>query len=171
MLLNCGGEDSWEPLGLQGDQTTPSYRKTVLSIHWKDWSWSWNSNVSAIWWEELTHWKRPWCWERLKAGGEGDDRGWDGWMASPTWWTWVWVGSLVMDREAWHVAIHWVAKSSTWLSDWTELTLKDDSMSLILVKRSLRLWEVNCVLFLGTLSYVSIGQSSPSLSLSFLQGC
>ena len=43
--------------------------------------------------EELTHWKRPWCWERLKAGGEGDDRGWDGWMASPTGWTWVWVNS------------------------------------------------------------------------------
>ena len=39
---------------------------------------------------ELTHWKRHWCWERLKAGGEGDDRGWDGWMASLTWWTWVW---------------------------------------------------------------------------------
>ena len=36
------------------------------------------------------HWKRPWCWERLKAGGEGDDRGWDGWIASPTRWTWVW---------------------------------------------------------------------------------
>ena len=43
--------------------------------------------------EELTHWKRPWCWERLKVGGEGDDRGWDGWMATPTWWTWVWVSS------------------------------------------------------------------------------
>ena len=43
--------------------------------------------------EELTHWKRPWCWARLKAGGEGDDRGWDGWMASPTRWTWVWASS------------------------------------------------------------------------------
>ena len=43
--------------------------------------------------EELTHWKRLWCWEGLVAGGEGDDRGWDGWMASPTWWTWVWVNS------------------------------------------------------------------------------
>ena len=43
--------------------------------------------------QELTHWKRPWCWEGLGAGGEGDDRGWDGWMASPTWWTWVWVNS------------------------------------------------------------------------------
>ena len=43
------------------------------------------------WWEGLIHLKRPWCWERLKAGGEGDDRGWDGWMASPIEWTWVWV--------------------------------------------------------------------------------
>ena len=60
---------------------------------WKDWCWSWNSNTLATWCEELTHWKRPWCWERLRAGGEGDDRGWDGWMASPTQWTWVWVNS------------------------------------------------------------------------------
>ena len=43
--------------------------------------------------EELIHWKRLWCWEGLGAGGEGDDRGWDGWMASPTHWTWVWVNS------------------------------------------------------------------------------
>ena len=43
--------------------------------------------------EELTHWKRPWCWEGLGAGGEGDNRGWDGWMASLTRWTWVWVNS------------------------------------------------------------------------------
>ena len=43
--------------------------------------------------EELTHWKRLWCWEGLGAGGEGDDRGWDGWMGSPTRWTWVWVNS------------------------------------------------------------------------------
>ena len=44
-------------------------------------------------WEELTHWKRPWCWEGLGAGGEGDNRGWGGWIASLTWWTWVWVNS------------------------------------------------------------------------------
>ena len=43
--------------------------------------------------EKSSHWKRPWCWERLRAGGEGDIRGWDGWMASPTQWTWVWVNS------------------------------------------------------------------------------
>ena len=65
----------------------------VLGVHWKDWCWSWNSSTLATSWEELTHWKRPWCWERLGAGGEGDDRGWDGWMASPTRWTWVWVDS------------------------------------------------------------------------------
>ena len=93
MLLNCGvGKDSWESLGLQGDQTSQSYGRSVLNIHWKDW-WSWNSNALATWCEELTHWKRPRCWERLRAGGEGDDRGWDGWMASPSQWTWVWVNS------------------------------------------------------------------------------
>ena len=66
---------------------------TVLDVHWKDWWWSWNSSTLATSCEELTHLKRPWCWERLGAGGEGDDRGWDGWMASPTRWTWVWVNS------------------------------------------------------------------------------
>ena len=50
-------------------------------------------NTLATWCRELTHLKRPWGWERLKAGREGDDRGWDGWMASLTQWTWVWVNS------------------------------------------------------------------------------
>ena len=66
--------------------------KSVLNIHWKDLCWSWNS-CTSYWCKELTHWKRPWCWKRLKAGGEGDNRGWDGWMASLTWWTWVWISS------------------------------------------------------------------------------
>ena len=69
--------------------------KSILNIHWKGWCWSWNSNTWATWCKELTHWKIPWCWERLKAGGKGDDRGWDGWMASPTQWTWVWVSSEI----------------------------------------------------------------------------
>ena len=62
-------------------------------------------------------------WERLKAGGEGEDRGWDDWMASPPGWIWVWVKlwELVKDRGTWHAAVHDVTKSRTWLSDWTEL--------------------------------------------------
>ena len=58
-----------------------------------------NSNTLATCCEELTHWKRPQCWERLRAGGEGDNRGWDGWMAPPTQWTWVWVNSRIGDRQ------------------------------------------------------------------------
>ena len=56
---------------------------------WKNWCWSWNSNTLTTWCEELTHLKRPWCWERLKAGEEGADRGWDGWMVFLTQWTCV----------------------------------------------------------------------------------
>ena len=94
MLLNCGiGEDSWESLELQGDPASPCWRRSVLGDHWKNWCWNWNSYTLATWWEELTHLKRPWCWEKLKVGGEGDDRGWDGWMASPTRWTWGRVNS------------------------------------------------------------------------------
>ena len=68
-------------------------KKSVLNIHWKDLSWSWNSNTLATWCKVLTHWKRHWWWERLKVEGEVDNRGWDGWMASPTQWTWVWINS------------------------------------------------------------------------------
>ena len=64
-----------------------------ISPGWKEWCYSWNSSTLATSCEKLTHWKRLWCWEGLGAGGKGDDRGWDGWMASPTQWTWVWVNS------------------------------------------------------------------------------
>ena len=80
-------------LGQQGDPTSPSWRRSVLGVHWKDWCWSWDSNTLATWFKELTHWKRPWCWEGLGAGGEGDDRGWDGRMALLTRWAWVCVNS------------------------------------------------------------------------------
>ena len=81
------------PLDCKEIQPLLPNRKSVLNIHWKDLCWSWNSNTLATFCEELTHWKRPWCWEKLKVGGEGDNRGWDGWMASLTQWTWVWVNS------------------------------------------------------------------------------
>ena len=74
------------------EKKTSQFYKSVLNIHWKDWCWSWNSNTLVTWSEKLTHWERPWCWERSKAGEE-DNRGWDGWMASPTRWTWVWASS------------------------------------------------------------------------------
>ena len=80
-------------LDSKGDQSSRSLRKSTLNIHWMDWCWSWSSNTLATWCKELTHWKRPWCWEGLKAGGEGDYRGWDGWMVSLTQWTWVWANS------------------------------------------------------------------------------
>ena len=71
-------------------------------------------NTLATWYEELIHWKRPWCWERLRAGGDGDDRGWDGWMASPTrQMSLSKFREIVKDREAWHAAVHGVAKSWT----------------------------------------------------------
>ena len=94
MLLNCGvGEDSWESLGLQGDPTSPFWRRSALGFLWREWCWSWNSSTLATSCEELTDWKRLWCWDGLGAGGEGDDRGWDGWMASRTRWMWIWVNS------------------------------------------------------------------------------
>ena len=89
-------------------------------VHWKDWCWSWNSNTLATWCKELTLLKRPWCWERLRSGGERDDRGWDGWMASPTQWTWVWVNSwswcwigrhvVPQSMGSQRVGHHWVTK-------------------------------------------------------------
>ena len=111
-----------ESLELQGDSTSPSLRKSVLDIHWKDWCWSWNSNTLATWCDELTHLKRPWCCKRLKVGREGDNRGWSGWMAPLTQWTWV-----LVDSGSWWwtgrpgVLESMGSQSHTQLSDWTEL--------------------------------------------------
>ena len=74
-----------QPVHPKGDQSWVFIGRTDAEAE--------NSNTLATSCEELTHWKRPWCWEGLGAGGEGDNRGWEGWMASPTRWTWVWVNS------------------------------------------------------------------------------
>ena len=94
MLLNCGvGEDSWESLGLQGAPTSHPKGNQSWIFNGRIWCWSWNSNTLATWCEELTNWKRSWCWERLKAGGEGSVRVQDGWMVLQTQCTWVWASA------------------------------------------------------------------------------
>ena len=106
-----------------------------MTIHWKYWYWSWNSNTLATWCEELSHWKRRWCWERLKAGREGDDTGWDGRMTSWTWSTWVWAGSgswwwagkpgMLQSmgwqrvRHAWETELNWTELNLSWFIDLT----------------------------------------------------
>ena len=96
MLLNCGvGEDSWESLGLQGDPASPFWRSALVFL-WKDWCWSWSSNTldvntSLMWRTDSL--EKTLRLGKIKARGEGDDRGWDGWMASLTQWTWVWASS------------------------------------------------------------------------------
>ena len=94
MLLNCGvGEDSWESLGLQGDPTSPFWRRSALGfLFLRNDA---NTETPVLWPPHVKRWLvgKDWCWEGLGAGGEGDDRRWDGWMASPTRWTWVWVNS------------------------------------------------------------------------------
>ena len=83
-----------------------------------------NSNILATWCEELTHLKRPWCWERSRAGGEGNDRGWDGWMASLTQWTWIWVTPGVGDGQGGGVCCSPMGSQGVrhdWVN-WTELS-------------------------------------------------
>ena len=127
MLLNCGiGEDSQSPLDYKEIQ--PVHSKGDQS--WMFFGWNDAKAETPVLWpphtEELTHWKRLWCWEGLGTGGERDDRGWDGWMASPTWWTWVWVNSgnwwwtgrpgVLRFMGSQRVGLDWVTEL-----DWTEL--------------------------------------------------
>ena len=133
MLLNWGiGEDSRVPWTAR--RSNQSILKEISPEYSLEGLWivqylglQWNSNILATWCEELTSWKRLWCWERLKAGGEGDNRGWDGWMASRTRWTWVWVNS----GSWWWTGRPGVLRSM-WSQrvrhDWTELPCGEASL-------------------------------------------
>ena len=106
--------------------------------------------------KELTHWKRPWCWGGLGLGGEGDDRGWDGWMASPTWWSWVWVNS-----GSWwwtgRPGVLWFMGSQRVRHDWaTELNWTDELLAW--VSPQVRSWATFLfVSILGIWAFVSFG--------------
>ena len=94
--------------------------KSCLTL-WKEWCWSWNSSTLATSCEELTHWKRLWCWEGLRAGGQGDDRGWDGWMASLTQWTSEWTPGVGAGQGGLVWCDSWGRKESD-TTEWLNLT-------------------------------------------------
>ena len=125
-------EESWAPKNwcfwtvvLEKTPESPLYCKEIQPVHSKgDQPWVFfrrndaKAETPVLWPPHVTHWKRLWCWEGLGAGGKGDDRGWDGWMASPTQWTWVWVNS-----GSWWWAgkpgVLWVMRLQRVRHDWT----------------------------------------------------
>ena len=149
MLLKCGvGEDSWESLGLQGDPASPFWRRSALGFLWSEWCWSWKSSTLATSCEELTHWQRLGCWEGLGAGGEGDDRGWDGWMSSLTQWTWVWVNSgswwwTGRPGVLWFLGLQRVSHNWATELNWTELNQIHSWYSKLRNWRISRKWLLN----------------------------
>ena len=132
---------------------------------------SWNSNTLSIWCEELTHWKRAWCWERLRTGKEGDDRGWDGWMASPTRWTWVWVDSgswwwtgrpgVLRFMGLQRVRHDWATELTDWATELTDWLIADLQycVSFMCTKNDSvipRYIYTNSFLFFSTIGYYKI---------------
>ena len=104
-------------------RSNQSILKEINPEYWKDWCWSWSSNTLDTWYKELTHWKKPWCWERLRAVGWQRQRGWqrmrwlDGIINSIAL-SLSKLREIVKDRETWNAAVHEVTKSQTWLSNW-----------------------------------------------------
>ena len=145
--LDC--EENWAPknwcfwtMVLEKTLESPLDCKEIQPVHPRgDQSWLFIGRTDAeaetpILWpprEELTHWKSPRCWEGLGAGGEGDDRGWDGWMASPTRWTWVWVSSgnwwwTGRTGVLWFMVLQRVGHNWTTKLNWTEGTLLENEL-------------------------------------------
>ena len=116
----------------------------VLNIHWKDWCWSWSSNTSNTWCKELTHWKRPWYGERLRAKEVGD-RGWDGYIASLTQQTWIWASPGRCWRTEGPVELLLIG----WFSDWTtrnSFSLAETHLWCLEVQKLFGKWEKQCLM-------------------------
>ena len=133
MWLLCGKNWCFLTMVLEKTLESPLDSKEIQPVNPKKISfeyslerliWSWSSNILATWCNEMILWKRTWCWVRLKVGGEGDDRRWDGWTASPTKWTWVWAssGSWWWTGKPGVLQSMGSLQSPTRLSDWTELS-------------------------------------------------
>ena len=129
----------------------------------------------------MTHWKRAWCWEELGAGGEGDNRGWDGWMASPTWWTWVWVdsgtwwwtgrpgllrfmGSQRVGHD-WANELNWLNESVNWLVHYGCKNLIGDRRNKLVIVRCL--WSERAHFILGKVTKDSSLTFSTSIEITY----
>ena len=162
MLSNYGaGEDSSESLGIQPVNPKGNWPWIL--------SWRWSSNTLA-WCKEPMHWKRPWCCERLRAGGEGDDRGWDGWLASLTQWTWVWVNS----RSWWWTGRPGVLRfmgsqgvGHDWATElnWTDSPFIRKDTILPFAMLYVVLWSLSSVIRINYLTYEVVCERTPLLCI------